>query len=113
MARMPPQDWPRTGRSSPGPGRELVAHLLYFFYEPRHLPQVRLVRLVAVVGAELVVVVLDAGIGGEVAVEGLEILVRRSRPSVQEQHLHRRGIADPLGPETLKVPLGVWTEGSA
>ena len=64
---------------------ERPADLLDLVDEPVELPQRRLVRLVAVARAELVVVVvLDPG-RGEVAVAGLEVLVGRARPAVEQQ----------------------------
>ena len=64
---------------------ERLADLFDFFDEAWQFPEFGLVRLVAVVGAELiVVVVLDAG-RREVAVEGLEVLVGAARAAMQEQ----------------------------
>src|SRR5262249_55677019 len=69
-----------------------------FFHEARQLPQLRCVRLIAVVGAKLIVVViLDAG-GGKVAVERFPVLVRQAWPAMKEEHLDRRVVADALGP---------------
>ena len=53
-----------------------LAHLLDLFDEARHVPQLRLIRLIAVIGAELIVVVYSIPARGKVAVEGLEVLVR-------------------------------------
>ena len=78
---------------------ERPAHLLDLVDEARDRPQVRCVRLVAPGRAELVVVVvLDPG-GGEVGVEGGEVLVRRTRSAVQEQDLDPRVVADAPGPD--------------
>ena len=71
-----------------------LADLLDLVHEARQLPQLRLVRLVAVEGAELVVVVVLDPRRRQIAVEGLEVLVRRARPAVQQQQLHRRRVAD-------------------
>ena len=57
------------------------------------------VGLVAVVGAELVVVVvLDAG-AGEPAVARLEVLVGDARPAVEKEDLHARVVPHPLRPD--------------
>ena len=76
-----------------------LADLLHLVDEARQLPQVRLVRLVAAEGAELVVVVVLDPRRRQIAVEGLEVLVGRARPAVQQQQPHRRGVADALGPD--------------
>ena len=85
---------------------EREADLLDLVDEAVQVPQGRIVRLVAVRRAELVVVVvLDAG-AGQVAVARLEVLVRRARPAVQEQHPHR-GLLPIRFTHTRYGPFGV------
>src|SRR6266550_578113 len=79
-----------------------VSHLFNLIDEPVDLPKVGIIWLVAVSGSQLVVVeVLDAG-RREIAVTSLPVLVSRSWPAVQQQHLCVRVVADTLGPN-LKV----------
>src|SRR5262249_43774912 len=83
---------------------ERLSHLLDLFDESREIPQRRVVWLVAVGGAELiVVVVLDAG-GGEIASEALEVLVRGRGPAVQQQNFHAGTVADALRPDAKLAP---------
>ena len=83
---------------------EREPHLFNLVDEAIDLPQRRSVRLVAVRGAELVVVVvLDLRIR-QIAVAALEVLVRGTRAAVQQQQLASRAVADTLGPDT-KRPL--------
>src|SRR5688572_30290334 len=78
---------------------ECPADLLYFLDGARNRPKLGCVWLIAVPGAELiVVVVLDASRRQE-AVERLEVLVCRSRPAVQQQHFHRGIVANALRPD--------------
>ena len=77
---------------------ERLAHLLHLVDEAWDLPQIRVVGLIAVGGAELiVVVVLDPG-GREIGVAGFEVLMRRAGSPVQHEDLHRRVVADPFRP---------------
>ncbi|HEY3091146.1 MAG TPA: hypothetical protein VGJ59_24125 [Jatrophihabitantaceae bacterium] len=76
--------------------------LLDLVNEPRGIPQRLVVGLVAAAGAQLVVeVVLDAR-RREVAVDSLEIFVRRSWAPVQQQHLQVGVVADPLRPHPVQ-----------
>src|SRR6266566_6660393 len=82
-----------------------LAYLLDLIDESIDLPQVRIIRLVAVRGAQLVVVeVLDAR-RREVAVASLPVLVSRGWPAVKQQHLGLWVVSDTLGPD-LEVALG-------
>ena len=75
---------------------------------PRQVPQGGIVRLIAEVRPELiVVVVLDAGTR-KVAVEHLVDFVRHVRTTVEQQHFDLGVVADALGPN-LENPLGVVT----
>ena len=82
---------------------ERLADLLHLVDEAVQLPQRRLVRLVAVTGAELVVVVVLDPRAGQVAVARLQVLVRRPGPAVQEQHPQPRVVADPLHPHPVRA----------
>ncbi len=83
---------------------ERLPDLLDFFDEAGRVPQLGRVRLVAVDGAELVVVVvLDAGYR-EVTVECFKIFAGRAGPAVEEEHFRGRVITNPLGPHA-KGPL--------
>src|SRR5450756_2570063 len=84
---------------------ERLAHLLDLIDEPFDVPEVRIVRLVAVRGAQLVVVVILDACRGEVAVAGLPVLVSRGRPAMEEQHPCLRVVADAFGPD-LEVAFG-------
>ena len=77
---------------------ECRAYLLHLINEARQFPKLGLIGLVAVVGAELIIIVVLDASGREVAVERLEILVGSAWPAVQDQYLHRGMIADSLGP---------------
>ena len=58
-------------------------HLFDLVHEARNCPQVRDIRLIAVMGPELIVeVVLDAG-ARQVSITRLEVLVSAARPAVQ------------------------------
>src|SRR5439155_1150741 len=77
-----------------------VSHLFNLIDEPVDLPKVGIIWLVAVSGAQLVVVeILDTG-RREIAVTSLPVLVSRSWPAVQQQHLCFRVVADTLGPNS-------------
>src|ERR1700730_16054575 len=77
---------------------ERYPDLFHFVHEARNFPQLRDVRLVGVVGTELIVVVdLDPGLG-EVGVAGLEVLVRAARAAVQQQQLDAGIVAEAPGP---------------
>ena len=80
-----------------------LADLLHLLHEARQLPQVGLVRLVAIEGAELVVVVVLDPRRGQIAVEGLEALVGCARSTVQQQQPHRRRVADALRPDPKRA----------
>src|ERR1700674_4004528 len=72
--------------------------LFHFVHEARKFPQLRDIRLVGVVGAELIVVIeLDPGLG-EVGVAGLEVLVRAAWAAVQQQQLDVGIVAEAPGP---------------
>src|SRR5258706_369684 len=72
--------------------------LFHFVHEARKFPQLRDIRLVGVIGAELIVVVkLDPGLG-EVGVAGLEVLVRAAWAAVQQQQLDAGIAAEAPGP---------------
>ena len=83
-------------------------HLLHFLdvvvdaEERRHV-----VGLVAVVRAQLVVVVVLDAVRRQETVEGLERLVGPARPAVQQQHLDPRVVADALGPHPEIAGRGV------
>src|SRR4030081_3096312 len=84
---------------------EGLAYLLHLIDEPIDLPEVRVVRLVAVRRAQLVVVeVIDDG-RREIAVASFPVLVSRGRPPVPEQALRAGVVADALGPD-LEVAFG-------
>ena len=87
---------------------ERLAHLLDLVDEAVELPQRRVVGLVAVVRAELVVVVVLDTRGRQVAVERLEVLVGGARPAVQQQHLDARLLPTRLV-QTRNGPFGVST----
>src|ERR1700730_4566495 len=68
--------------------------LFHFVHVARKFPQLRDIRLVGVVGAELIVVVeLDPGLGEE-GVAGLEVLVRAAWAGVQQQQLDAGIVAE-------------------
>jgi DNA-binding transcriptional ArsR family regulator len=78
---------------------ERQADLLDLVDEPIELPQVRLVRLIAPSGPQLVVVdVLEPGIG-QVSIEDLEVFVRRTRSAVEQQDLDVRVVSDTPRPD--------------
>src|SRR5436309_2605470 len=76
-----------------------LADLLDLVHEARQFPEIRILGLVAVVGAELVVVVVLDTRSGKVAVERLQILVREPGSPMQKEHLHLGIVADALGPD--------------
>jgi hypothetical protein len=78
---------------------EGLADLLDFLDETRQVPQLGIVRLVAVVGPELIVEVVLDPLGRKEAVDCLVVLVRHARPAVQQQDLHARIVADALRPD--------------
>src|SRR5450759_557467 len=84
---------------------ERHAYLLDLIDESLDLPQVGVIRLVAVRGAQMVVVEVLNACRREIAVASLPVLVGRGWPAVQEQHLGLRVVADTLGPD-LKVAFG-------
>ena len=76
-----------------------LTDLFHFLHCSRNCPEFRRVGLIAVIGAELiVVVVLDAG-SRQKTVERLEVFVGHSRSAVQQQHLDPRIISDALRPD--------------
>src|SRR6202045_71014 len=82
---------------------ERYPDLFHFVHEARNFPQRRDIRLVGVVGAELIVVVkLDPGLG-EVGVAGLEVLVRAARAAMQQQQLDAGIVAEALGPHSERA----------
>src|SRR6267378_1981241 len=84
---------------------EPLAYLLDLIDESLDLPQVGIIRLVAVCGAQLVVVEVLNACRREVAVASLPVLVSRGWPAVQQQHLGLRVVSDTLGPD-LEVAFG-------
>src|ERR1700704_1764897 len=77
---------------------ERYPDLFHFVHEARNFPQLRDIRLVGVVGAELIVVVkLDPRLG-EVGVAGLEVLMRAAWAAVQQQQLDAGIVAEAPGP---------------
>ena len=81
---------------------ERPADLLHLVDEAVQVPQRRLLRLVAKTGPELVVVVVLDPRAGQVTVAGLQVLVRRPRPAVQEQHPQPRVVAGALHPHPVR-----------
>src|SRR6267378_2041707 len=84
---------------------EPLAYLLDLIDESLDLPQVGIIRLVAVCGAQLVVVEVLNACRRKVAVASLPVLVSRGWPAVQQQHLGLRVVSDTLGPD-LEVAFG-------
>ena len=79
--------------------RECHAHLLHLVDEPVDLPQDRFVRLVAQVGAELVVEVdLDAGVD-QILLHRQQVLVGGARTAVQQEQPQPRVVAGLAGPD--------------
>jgi hypothetical protein len=78
--------------------------LLHLVDESVQIPQRRIVGLIAEARAKLVVVVVLHASAGQVAVAGLQVLVRRSWPAVQQQEPQARIVAHPLDPHP--VPAG-------
>ena len=89
------------------PEPQCHAHLLHLVDEARDVPQLRVVRLVAVGRAELVVVDVFNARRGQERVEPFEVFVRGARPAVQQQHLEPRVVADALRPDTEVTVLCV------
>src|SRR2546421_4507884 len=85
---------------------ERIAYLLYLIYESLDIPQVDVVRLVAIRGAKLVVVVILNTGSREKAVASFPVLVRGRRPTMQQQHLHFRVVANSLGPDLELALMG-------
>src|SRR4029077_2431506 len=81
---------------------ERLADLFYLVDKAVQVPQRRFVRLVAKTRTELVVVVVLDPRAGQVAVARFQVLVRRARPAVQEQHPQPRVVAGPLDPHSVR-----------
>src|SRR5436190_1280344 len=77
---------------------ERDADLVYLIDETVQLPQRRVGGLIAEARAKLVIVVVLDPRRGQVAVAGLQVLVGRPRPAVQQQHPEAGIVADPLHP---------------
>ena len=75
--------------------------LLHLVDEAVQLPQGWVTGVVAETRPELVVVVVLHPRRGQVAVAGLQVLMGRPGPAVQEQHLQAGVIADPLHPHPV------------
>src|SRR5580704_7012301 len=69
------------------------------------LPELGIVRLVAVCRAQLVVVVVLDARRRQVAVAGFEVLMGARRTAMEEQQLRSRVVPEALGPD-VKLPLG-------
>src|SRR5579864_3255877 len=78
---------------------ESLAHLLYLIDESLDVPQVGIVRLIAVGRAQLVVVVVLDACLGEIGIASLPVLVSRGRPPMKQKDLGFRVIAYTLGPD--------------
>src|ERR1700691_5338457 len=78
---------------------ECETNLFNLVYKAREFPQIVKIGLVDVIRTQLViVVVLDAG-GGKIGIACFEVLMRATRPAVQQQQFDTRVVADALSPD--------------
>ena len=75
-----------------------LTDLLDLIHEAIHLPEGVVVRLVAVEGAQLIVVVVLDSRRGQITVGRLEVLVGRSRAAMEEEQPDPGIVTDPLCP---------------
>ena len=88
----------------PGVESKGDTHLLDLVDEAVELPEVGVIRLVAVERAKLIVVVVLDTCRRKVGVGRLEVLVGRGRAAVQKQQLRGGVVAEALGPD-MELPF--------